>query len=78
MLVFSMALKHLDHISFKLIENGRNPDEPAAAVCRARRRSLVTLVVVLGKLLASAAPAAVACRKPRSVSGKGLQPPNRP
>ena len=49
-LVFYMALKHLDHISFKLIENGRNPDEPAAAVCRASTPAQKVVTATLSTL----------------------------
>jgi len=49
-LVFYMALKHLDHISSKLIENGRSPDEPAAAVCRASTPSQKVVTATLSTL----------------------------
>lgn len=49
-LVFYMALKHLDRISAKLIEAGRSPDEPAAAVARASTPAQKVVTATLSTL----------------------------
>jgi uroporphyrin-III C-methyltransferase len=49
-LVFYMALKHLDRISAKLIENGRDPDEPAAVIARASTPAQQVVAATLSTL----------------------------
>ena len=61
-LVFYMALKHLETIARNLIEAGRKPDEPAAIVCRAATPGQRVLETTLGAAAADAARA-------------GLEPP---
>ena len=61
-LVFYMALKHLDRISAKLIAEGRNPDEPAAAVSRASTPAQRVVVSTLGGLA-------------QAVRDEGIEPP---
>ncbi|HEX2116088.1 MAG TPA: uroporphyrinogen-III C-methyltransferase [Alphaproteobacteria bacterium] len=61
-LVFYMALKHLETIAHNLIEAGRKPDEPTAIVCRAATPGQR----VLETTLATAA---------RDAAHAGLEPP---
>lgn len=53
-LVFYMALAHADAIARKLVETGRNPDEPAAIVSDATSEKQVVRVTTLAQLGASA------------------------
>jgi uroporphyrin-III C-methyltransferase len=53
-LVFYMALKHLDRIAAQLIEAGRSPDEPAAVVSRASTPAQRVVVSTLGEITAAA------------------------
>lgn len=53
-LVFYMALKHLDRISERLIASGRRPDEPAAVVSRASTPQQKVLVGTLETIAALA------------------------
>jgi uroporphyrin-III C-methyltransferase len=61
-LVFYMALKHLDTIVHNLVQAGRKPDEPAAIVCRAATPGQRVLETTLANAAADAASA-------------GLEPP---
>jgi uroporphyrin-III C-methyltransferase len=61
-LVFYMALKHLDTITRNLMDAGRAPDEPMAIVCRAATPAQRVLETRLGTAVADAAKA-------------GLEPP---
>jgi len=47
-IVFYMALKHLDHISRRLLDNGRAADEPVAIVSRAATDAQRVLETTLG------------------------------
>ncbi|MDR3437552.1 uroporphyrinogen-III C-methyltransferase [Telmatospirillum sp.] len=53
-LVFYMALKHLDRIAARLIAAGRRPDEPAAVISRASTPKQRVLVSTLGEIGAAA------------------------
>ncbi|MFQ5974294.1 MAG: uroporphyrinogen-III C-methyltransferase [Alphaproteobacteria bacterium] len=53
-LVFYMALKHLDRIVARLVENGRDPDEPAALVASAATARQRVLETTLGEAPAAA------------------------
>jgi uroporphyrin-III C-methyltransferase len=53
-LVFYMALKHLDRIATRLIAAGRRPDEPAAVVSRATTPKQKVVVGTLGDIAALA------------------------
>jgi uroporphyrin-III C-methyltransferase len=61
-LVFYMALKHLDRIAGRLIEGGRSAEEPAAVISRAATPGQRVVVAPLGRL-------AEAARR------EGLEPP---
>lgn len=56
-LVFYMALKHLDQISKRLIANGRDPDEPAAIVSSATTGEQQVIETTLGAAAERAAEA---------------------
>lgn len=58
-LVFYMALKHLDRILARLIEAGRSPDEPAAAVCRASTPAQKVVTATLATLAQAADQAGI-------------------
>jgi uroporphyrin-III C-methyltransferase len=53
-LVFYMALKHLDRISTQLLRAGRRADEPAAVVSRAATPAQRVVVSTLGKIAEAA------------------------
>ena len=53
-LVFYMALKHLDRIAGQLIAAGRSPDEPVAVVSRASTPAQKVITATLGEIAAVA------------------------
>lgn len=53
-LVFYMALKHLDRISAQLMAAGRSPDEPAAIVSRAATAAQTVVVGTLASIAGQA------------------------
>jgi uroporphyrin-III C-methyltransferase len=59
-LVFYMALAHLDGISRRLIAAGRSPEEPAAIVSKASTPGQMVLVSTLGEIAAQAARRSIA------------------
>jgi uroporphyrin-III C-methyltransferase len=61
-LVFYMALRHLDRVTGRLLAAGRKADEPAALVCNAATPQQTVLETTLARAAADAAAA-------------GLQPP---
>ncbi len=53
-LVFYMALKHLDRIAGRLIAAGRRPDEPAAVISKASTPKQKVLISTLGEIAETA------------------------
>lgn len=58
-IVFYMALKHLDRIAGQLIAAGRSPDESAAVISKASTAEQRVVTAPLGRIAAEAAAAAI-------------------
>ena len=58
-LVFYMALKHLDRIVDHLVAAGRNPDEPAAVISRASTAAQKVVTAPLSQIAATARAAGI-------------------